>query len=381
MGEYLYKTSEDFLRTVSERIVAQSDGKLELPDEELGAAVFSTILQQAVQQGFHTVLLMDSFDNIVKNKSFDPEFFRFFRSSANVKEVSYVTTSIAPLRRICHDAIVDSPFFNLFYIYHLEALTSVEAQQLVQIPSRLAGCPFTDAETTWVLSLAGHHPFFIQRVCFFLFEEKIAGGETPNLNKVKGQVYNDLLPHFNHIWEHLNTEERLKYEALLSKDVSRQPSFSEFSESDLFRDFVLEKAGMPFFNLNVAELEKALQHLDNSLDLGTSPLRYLSSVAKRLKGNSTSTTGIGRVVREVLNEALQRLRGYGVQTDITPDWRTYNILYYRYFRKHLLTNEEIAARIGFSKRQYYRERSKAIEELLNVLLEMEALAKVKNREK
>ncbi len=49
-----------------------------------------------------------------------------------------------------------------------------------------------------------------------------------------------------------------------------------------------------------------------------------------------------------------------------------SILYYRYF-KHHLKHEQIAARLELgSVRQYYREQKKAVEALLNTLLEMEA---------
>lgn len=382
LGEYLYKTSEDFLRTVSERIVAQSDGKLQLPDEEHAADVFSTVLQQAVQRGFHTVLLMDAFDNVVKNKSFDPSLLEFLRSLAIAGEVSYVTTSIAPLPEVCHAALVGSPFFNIFGSYALGTLTREEADQLVREPSRLAGCPFTDAEIEWVLSLAGRHPFFIQRVCYFLFEEKIGRKGVADLNKVKGQVYNDFLPHFNYIWESLTTAEQDQFmrEERLAVHL-QQREFPELSESDLFRDFVLEKTGTYSFQLTTQELEKALQHIGDPLHLGASHLGDLTSVAKRLKGRSASTVEVGKAIREILKEACERLCGEGTRTDMALDWLSYNILHYRYFRNRRLSNEHIAARIGFSTRQYYRERSKALEDLLNVLLEMEVLAKAEDRKK
>lgn len=380
LGEFIYKTNEDFFRKVSKHIIAQLDEKLgpqserpELLDHNRGDDLFETVLEQAMDQGFHTVLLLDGFDNILRNKLFDPDFLKVLRAFAVAGKVSYVTTSVKPLSEICHKALLDSPFFNIFGTYLLGTLTREEAEQLVREPSRLAGCPFTNAEIAWVLSLAGRHPFFIQRVCNFLFEEKVAGGGMTDLNKVKGQVYDDFLPHFNHIWESLNTTEQDQF---LNEGVSaadeQQRQFPELSESDLFRDFVLEKTGKYFFRLNANELEKALQHIDNPVALGTSNLRYLKSVARRLDSSSALTVEVGRVIREVLKEAWGRLHGEGTRTDIASDWLSYNILYYRYFHRYHWSNQQIALRIGFSTRQYYRERSKAIGELLNVLLEMEA---------
>jgi hypothetical protein len=99
----------------------------------------------------------------------------------------------------------------------------------------------------------------------------------------------------------------------------------------------------------------------------------MSCVSTRFKRGSLSAIEKGMVVREVLNEALERLQGNGVRRDTVPEWRLYNILYYRYF-KHHFKNEQIAARLEFtSTRQYFRDRLKAIEALLTMLFEMEAV--------
>ncbi len=85
-------------------------------------------------------------------------------------------------------------------------------------------------------------------------------------------------------------------------------------------------------------------------------------------------------MREVLNEALERLQGNGIRRDAAPEWRLYNILYYRYFKYHY-KNEQIAARLEFSStRQYFRDRLKAIEALLTILFEMEAAVLAKDEE-
>lgn len=54
-------------------------------------------------------------------------------------------------------------------------------------------------------------------------------------------------------------------------------------------------------------------------------------------------------------------------------WRPYNILHYRYF-KHQFTHDIIAARLGISRRQCFRDQDKAIELLLKALLQLDALS-------
>ena len=109
-------------------------------------------------------------------------------------------------------------------------------------------------------------------------------------------------------------------------------------------------------------------------DLGEHRRRW-SEVGRSIRDSARSSSIPEGVIEvEVLNEALVRLRGRDFRTDSSPEWKLYNILYYRYF-KHLLTNEQIAARLGItSTRQFYRERKKAIKALLNVLFDVERVS-------
>ncbi len=107
--------------------MTQCRGRLELSVPDMaGEDKFSAILDQVEGQGFYTVLLMDAFDNITRNKEFDADFFGFLRSQAG--KVSYVTASIAPLYEVCHNDIEGSPFFNIFSTHSIEALQLEEAE-------------------------------------------------------------------------------------------------------------------------------------------------------------------------------------------------------------------------------------------------------------
>src|SRR5581483_8828930 len=184
LREFLAReTADNFFATVTGHIVAQCSGKVDLEvetdEEEEPFEQFRRILEQVKEQGYHLVLLMDAFDNIARNQHFDLEFFSFLRSQAT--KVSYVTASVAPLAKVCHRAVEESPFFNIFAMYEIEPLSREDARALIQIPSANAGIYFTEYEVEWVLRQAGLHPFFIQRVCYHLFEEKCIQGEQ-NIN-------------------------------------------------------------------------------------------------------------------------------------------------------------------------------------------------------
>ncbi len=382
LREYRNKTSEDFFETVSKRILAQVRDRLELVYEPgKGADEFSNLLSEIQEQGFHTVLLMDAFDNVTRNTNFGMEFFSFLRAQATFGKVSYVTATLAPLYEVCHSSIEESPFFNIFRTHKVESLTLEEARELALQPSQRAGLPFTSQEIDWILRLAGRHPFFLQQVCHFLFEEKSTqDGASVDRRRIKVLVYNELVPHFNDSWDRLSQEqqEKLRDEAQV-KDVQDR-ELPELSESSLFRLFVREKFKIHLFHMKIDSLEKVLDKIDDIRALGESDLRYMSCVSTRFKRGSLSAIEKGMAVREVLNEALERLQGNGIRRDAAPEWRLYNILYYRYF-KHHYKNEQIASRLEFtSTRQYFRDRLKAIEALLTILFEMEAAVLAKDED-
>ena len=115
------------------------------------------------------------------------------------------------------------------------------------------------------------------------------------------------------------------------------------------------------FEITVEHLEAALDRLNDNRALGDSPLRHLALVTQRLPtdAQTISTAERARIIRELLIEAFERMRGIGSRRDEAPDWKLYNILYYRYFNRNRLKHEQIAARIACSERHYFREKNKS----------------------
>lgn len=381
--EYLKKTADQFFKTVTKQIVLKSRGRLELlPPAGSGQDKFSDILEQIKEQGYHTVLLMDAFDSIMRNEKFDLEFFAFLRAQVMLGRVSYVTASLAPLYDVSHHDIKESPFFNIFRTCYLEPLTLDEARDLIAVPAERSGLPFTKQDVAWVLELAGRHPFFLQCVCYCLFEEKNLGGSSVvNYEHVMQQSYKDLRPHFEDAWMRLEEPQReaLKLEA--QRRDGQQRKLPELSESALFRAFVRDKCPVAAFEMSKDDLEEILKKMDDARFLGESNLTHLHIVSARIKkNNAVSASEKGVAIREILNEAFEHMRGPGMRRDAASEWQLYNILYYRYFKYHL-PNGAIEARLEFtSTRQYFRARKEAINSLYNNLLEMEAAFKQSNGE-
>ena len=352
---------------------SQSFPDLNLHPDGHGANEYSNILDQIEAQGYYPVLVLDAFDNITLNEHFGPEFFAFLRAHASSGKVSYVTSTLRPLYESSHRRVADSPLFNIFYPYQLEALTEDEAHDLIKLPAERAGMAFTSEEIAWVRKEAGLHPFFIQRVCYVLFEEK---RQLPNrevdLQDVRKKAYRELLPYITDIWNKLPETQRSILQDEAQQKGNKQRALPELSESAFFRHFVRKTCEVGLAKMSVEELEEALNVMNDPTALGETNLRLMKAVTSRLDDDTQPTAAEkGKVIRDVLNEAFEKLQGVGTRSDTAPDWLNYNILFYRYFRNHL-KNNVIAGRLGFnSDRQYYRARTKAIEALRNILLEME----------
>ncbi len=289
---------------------------LNLYSDGRGEDEFSSILDQIEEQGFFPVLLLDAFDKVTLNEHFDLAFFEFLRALATAGLVSYVTASIAPLSEICHSGIAGSPFFNIFYTYHLEAFTPEEAQMLISDPAQQCGLAFSNQEIALVLKWAGHHPFFIQRICYLFWEEKRSGHKI-DVKQLKERVYQELLPVFEEIWKSLSEAQQKLLQDEARQKEHQQRQFPELSESSIFRLFVRRICRITFFELTTGELEDALKKMNNLAALGETNLRLMKLVAARLKNQHTSTIADkGSAIREVLNEALQRLRGSEKYYDI-----------------------------------------------------------------
>lgn len=368
-------TADDFFEAVNRQIMLQCTSKMELTQEEEDepSEIFRSLLDQVNEQGYHLVLLMDAFDSIARNPHFDLEFFSFLRSQAS--KVSYVTASVAPLAKVCHRAVEESPFFNIFAMVSIGPLAREEAYELVLVPAARAGISFSEEEIEWVLRQAGRHPFFIQRVSHYLFEEKCTHAGHINRNRIKSQAYNELQHHFEAYWERLGEEQQELLRNEAQRKGERERELPELSESALFRKFVRDKCHLLLFRMKLENVEEVLNDIDDLKTLGESDLRHLETVAQYLNNNgSSSVIERGVAVRNVLTEAFERLQGVGMRSDTAPGWEFYNILYYRYFKYHL-KNEQITARLGLSStRKFYRQRQAAIEALYNTLMEMEVAA-------
>ncbi len=377
LRKYRKQTSEFFFESVSKQIIAQCQGRLELTlGSRKGGDAFNFILEQIAHKGYKLVLVMDSFDHIARNEQLDIDFFSYLRAEAQTPGVSYITASIASLLDIYRQEVRGSPFFNIFDSLEVGPLTPSEAQELITKPSQRIGYPFTETEQQWISSLAGRHPFFIQRTCYLLIEEKCRlEASSLDLQRLEELAYAELKPHFMTLLEDLSVHEQKQLEDQIRRNDAQPKVHPELSESLLFQRFLREKYDIYLSELTsqmtVAYFKKILDQIDDLSALGESRLKHLKIIYTRIENHTPLPREVGRAIRTLLQEALDRLKGNGVRQDGAPDWQLYNILYYRYFKGQKLKSKHIAARLGTSLRQYYYDRNKAINALFQEVLDLE----------
>lgn len=368
----------DFLDDVIQVLKEQSQGYV--GEETLAKDdEFSALLRKFAQRGLYPVLLIDTFDEIVRYETMDMSLFYLLRSHATSGGISFITASLESpsklFRKLFYGDFVGSPFFNIFSMIKLSTFYLKEARTLLTTFSERGGLPFNEQEVNWVLEMAGLHPFLLQQVAALLFQEKMAqvcGLEEISFLRIRKEALRNLHGYFEDCWTFLSDDERQRlYQEVQQRDslVCEDAEYPELSFSRLFQDY-LHLTGELIDEISLEECKIILSQYGDLGALGESAIVKIPSIAARIREhNALSSISKGKIVQRVLREALESIGGHEQHSDVSRDWIDYNILYYRYFMfRHDLSQERIASRLCISPSQYYRLFPKAIERLWQALL-------------
>lgn len=392
-ADYEQKDKEDFFQDVCKQIMVVC--QIELPDSVLTAKDWRTnfryLLQHMNSMRLHPVLLLDAFDKVARNKEFDLDFFSFLRNLAIRGIVYYVTASINPLAKVCHPGVKTSTFFGIFTECRLGPFTREEAEQLITQLLHDVQHRFTTDDIQWIIEQAGRHPYLLQLTSSALFEGKFRRGlGTVNLVRIRERLYHELSPIFDGIWGKLKEESHdapiqeneskeqreLKEEARRGSNPERLRNIPELSESQLFRNYVSERFHIDKPDITFEDLEEALNNFHNLDFLSSSRLAETYYVILHFEqGSVQASMKKGNFVQDLINKAYELMSPNGKRNDSAPEWRFCNILYYRYLRYNL-DSDNIYPRIGIrSRRDFFRKRKDAITLLLEkvCLIEMATL--------
>ncbi len=390
LQERLLKPRANFLSDMN--LILRQQGRAYLAGlkrEEEEDEEFILLLTRLHERGLHPVLLLDTFDLVTRYKRANADLFGFLRAQTSVRLVSYVTASVASLRKILPVDDKASPFFNIFQTIRVEAFSKQEARELLTVFSQRAGLPFTEAEVSWVLDMAGYHPYFLQQVGSVFFEEKLLRGtKGVRLAQVRKEAYQSLEDHFQDCWEQLQPEDQQRLMDEIEQMEWEDGRYPELSTGALFRDYLhsMEVSQSAGVEISVPEIESTseingshfsamLKNLKDTANLGQSELVHLLCITEEAEQEgANSPIAKGMIVFRVLKGIFETMQGQDERSDTDQSWLYYNILYYRYFGKAQMNHAAIARRLALSTRQYYRLHNRAIARLWQGLQELEARA-------
>jgi serine/threonine-protein kinase len=222
---------------------------VELADYANGLDWLKDTVRALHESGRRLVLMLDEFERITRNPSFDSDFFSFLRSLANGYRVAYVTSSCDELQNMCHNKdISDSPFFNIFSNLPLRPFVPADAARLIEEPSAAAGRPLAE-HADRILELSGYFPFYLQIACSCLYDHL---GEKDrrevDWDAVTQAFLDEALPHFEFMWSQFGDVEQDNLRNIAAgRKISRK--FEHVNEDLQRRGYLLGNSeGMVIFS-------------------------------------------------------------------------------------------------------------------------------------
>lgn len=180
----------------------------ERDDGDLTALAFA--LDDLHTRGVRLILALDEVEELTKRRAEFDDLLEELRGAGQAGKIAILTASARPLADLCQTGGLTSPFYNIFVQETLGLLTPAEGHALVR-----AGLPaVTAAQLNAIEHLAGQspHPFYTALAARRLWESD-ANWQTAALA--------DCLPHWQHLWAHLSSQEQTLIRALgLSKSVA-----------------------------------------------------------------------------------------------------------------------------------------------------------------
>ena len=173
-------------------------------------------LQQVYAQGVSVVVLLDEFELLAANQHLTPYFFARLRGLTTKYGLAYLTASQRPLFAItAEEAVLSSPFFNIFVTVPLGMFSEAEAHELFTRRLSRTAVIFPDELTRYLMWLVGRHPFFLHIAGYHAMQALIAREARPvaqpaelSLPLLDGPIEVEAESHLGYLWQNLTPEEQ-----------------------------------------------------------------------------------------------------------------------------------------------------------------------------
>jgi hypothetical protein len=263
------KTPTDFWRRTL-RAIRRQVGNNELRswideicrEPAIDAFILDDVFGLVDDLNLHIVLLLDEFERVTQNASFDLDFFSGLRSIAIHHNLALITSSRRELVELTHSrAVQDSPFFNIFANINVRPFSDQESRNL--IASYMSGndLQFHPGDIDYVLWTAGPHPYFLQMACSLLYD---AYQDHPSEHETQARRHHlerefrdEAAPMFSDYWHHSSREQRTMLAILSRRHRKHEETGQTLQElQDIYTGaesmlVALEKRGLVLMQDNV----------------------------------------------------------------------------------------------------------------------------------
>jgi hypothetical protein len=173
-------------------------------------------LQQVYAQGVSVVVLLDEFELLAANQHLTPYFFARLRGLTTKYGLAYLTASQRPLFAItAEEAVLSSPFFNIFVTVPLGMFSEAEAHELFARRLSQTAVTFPAELIRYLMWLVGRHPFFLHIAGYHAMQALIAREAHPvaqpadlALPLLDGPIEIEAESHLGYLWQNLTPEEQ-----------------------------------------------------------------------------------------------------------------------------------------------------------------------------
>jgi hypothetical protein len=186
------------------------------PTEQPGTyRALDRALQQIYHQGSSVVVLLDEFELLAANQHLTPYFFARLRGLTTKYGLAFLTASQKPLFAItAEEAVLSSPFFNIFVTVPLGLFNEAEAHDLFRRRLARTSLTFPPELIRYLIDLVGLHPFFLHIAGYHaaqaLWGEGEKSGPAADLDYrlLDASIELEAESHLGYLWQNLTPEEQ-----------------------------------------------------------------------------------------------------------------------------------------------------------------------------
>jgi hypothetical protein len=171
-------------------------------------------LQQIHSLGTSVVVLLDEFELLAANRHLTPYFFARLRGLTTKYGLAYLTASQKPLFDItAEEAVLSSPFFNIFVTMPLGLFSPAEADELFRRRLSRTSLSFPSELIRYLIDLVGLHPFFLHIAGYHAVQALWNDGDKLSTNKadfhfLASPIEVEAESHLGYLWQNLTPEEQ-----------------------------------------------------------------------------------------------------------------------------------------------------------------------------